>query len=139
MARTPKDTRPWVRLDQGFPDNQKVIGLSDAAFRLFIKSLCWSARNGTDGAIKKPVALALGAKPRTLAELVNAGLFDAIGHDYAIHDYLEHQESAEQVEKFRSARRGDGSFGAHIRHHVNQGTASADCEHCVGEGRLDVA
>jgi len=138
--RSSKDARPWVRLDQGFPSNPKVMGLTSDAFRLYITALCWSASNKTDGRIKRPVLLAMGGgKPRTITELVDAGLFDADGAEFGIHDYLEHQESAAQVEKYLAARRHDGSLGGHVRNHINKGVTVATCDHCIAEGRVDVA
>jgi len=138
--RSAKDARPWVRLDQGFPDNDKVTGLSDAAFRLYITALCWSASNKTDGRIKKPALMRrMAATPRTLGELVGAGLLDKDGVDYEIHDYLEHQESAAQVEKYLAARRHDGSFGGHTKNHINKGNVVESCEHCIAAGLVHVA
>jgi len=138
VAREATDGRPWIRLDQGFPDNPKVMGLSDAAFRLHVTLLCWSARNKTNGVIKYSVMKAMASRAR-ICELVAAGLVEDNGEAYEIHDYLLHQDSAEQVAAYIKARRSDGTYGAHIKHHVNGKKPSSACEHCVAEGRADAA
>ena len=138
MAREAVDGRPWIRLDQGFPDNPKVIGLSAEAFRLHVTLICWCARNKTNGKIKYAVMKAMSTKARR-DELLAAGLVEDNGETYEIHDYLLHQDSAEQVAAYTKARRSDGTYGAHVKHHVNGKKPSASCEHCIAEGRADAA
>ena len=138
MAREAADTRPWIRLDRGFPENPKVVPLSDAAFRLHVTLICWCARNKTNGVVTYGVMKALAPKAR-VKELLDAGLLDDNGEAYEVHDYLMHQESAEQEDAYRKARREDGTYGAHVKHHVNGRKYSASCAHCIAEGRAHVA
>jgi hypothetical protein len=87
----------WVRVDDGFTEHPKVIGLSDAAFRLHIHGMCYSARQLTDGLIPSQWLRGTGRKPKAVLELVSAGLWDEIEGGYRIHDYLEYQVSRDQV------------------------------------------
>ena len=42
----------WVKVDDALPEHPKVARLSDAAFRVHISALCYSARNLTDGKLE---------------------------------------------------------------------------------------
>ena len=99
----------WVRIDDHFDEHEKVVGLSDAAFRAFVTGLCYSGRNLTDGRIP-------GAKlprRRTVSELVAAGLWDENGNGVKVHDYLDFQPSSATIRAKRAAdsrrkKRGGG-------------------------------
>jgi hypothetical protein len=93
----------WVKLDDGFPRNRKVINLTDKAFRLHVSSLCHCAAHLTDGAltdrdVRQVAALIDMSRPaRYVAELRDAGLWLSIEGGYEIHDYLEFNPTREQV------------------------------------------
>lgn len=94
----------WVRLDDGFPEHPKILGLSDAAFRLHILALCYAARNLTDGMI--PQAWLTGGKGRTVpkatVQLVLSGVWNALeSGGFQIHDYLQYQPSRVQITQKR--------------------------------------
>lgn len=132
MTKTPPpfDDRPFVRLDHGMPENPKIAGLTDAAFRLYIEALCWCSRQETDGDIPQAMMRRLG-RPKTITELVTTGLL--IHHDngsYAIHDYLEHQRSREEIAAFRESRSDSGKKGNHTRWHVARRRVDPECEYC---------
>ena len=42
---------PWARFEDRYPFNRKIRPLSDAAFRLDVSGICWSAAQLTDGII----------------------------------------------------------------------------------------
>jgi hypothetical protein len=99
---------PWVRLDDRFPSHRKVRLLSDAAFRLYVSAVCWSAESLTDGVIKtaelRLVADVRAARKRA-EELVNCGLWEEVsGVGWRIHDYHEYNPTAEQVRADRKAK-----------------------------------
>jgi hypothetical protein len=108
------DDRTYIRLHDGFDENPKIAGLSDKEFRTYIEALCYSARNLTDGRISFAVARKL-APPRVWATLVKAGLMEHHHEHYSVHDYLEHQRSAEQVRQLRAARREAGKRGGQAK------------------------
>lgn len=105
----------WVRLDDMFTIHRKVAGLSDAAFRLHVSALCWSARNLMDGFVPEADLDDVCARVRTparfAAECVKRGAWhdartpcdsgtcpppvDADG--WRLHDYFDYQFSKEQV------------------------------------------
>jgi len=93
----------WVKLDDGFPDHLKVIGLSDKAFRQHTSALCWAARNLTDGFIPTAALASLRGSKRSAGELVDADLWDLCEEPagWMIHDFLEFNPSAETVKRKR--------------------------------------
>ena len=126
------DARPSIRLDNTMPENPKVVGLSDAAFRLYIEALCWCSRQEEDGIIPTPAIRRLG-KPKSITELVTAGLLKGGGDEYIVHDYLRHQRSRAEIAAFRQSRAERGEIGAHKRWHVATRRKSPDCAYCTGE------
>lgn len=109
---------PYVIFDDGYPDHPKIEALSDAAFRLHSTAIINAGRLLTDGLIleARVPRLVPGYRPKTLAELVDAGLVHRPGHDcpspqcgpvpdghVLIHDYLDVQRSKEQVLRDREA------------------------------------
>lgn len=103
----------WVRLDDSMTEHPKVANLSHAAFRMHIEGLCYSARTLSDGFIPAGIArrLLLSGARRAGAELVAAGVWDAVDGGYAIHDFLEYQPSRLQVLELREKRSEAGRKG----------------------------
>ena len=94
----------WVRLDDRFPDNPKVEMLTDRAFRLHIRGLCYCSEHLTDGGVPRTVARRWGS-PKSFLELFTARLWDdGVDGRYHIHDYLEYNPSREQVLARRAAQ-----------------------------------
>lgn len=84
----------WVRFDDTFPDHPKVAALTPAAFRAFVESVCYCSRHRTDGQLRPGVVrAALRVDSTVIAELVDAGLWDATDAGWAVHDYLRYQLS----------------------------------------------
>lgn len=116
----------WVRFDDGFPEHRKVMPLSDAAFRLHVQAICWSARHLTDGRVaqRELGTVTRMRKPdRVVAELVARGNWHEAGQGcdseycpshpkyadasldasvgWVIHDYWDFQPSKEKVNRER--------------------------------------
>lgn len=107
---------PWVRFDDQFTIHRKVDGLSDAAFRLHVAAIFWSARNLMDGFVPEEdldlVCARLRAPARFAAECVKRGLWHG-AHTacpsekcpapvdnpagWVVHDYWEYQPTREKV------------------------------------------
>lgn len=93
----------YLALDDRFPDNPKIIGLSDRAFRLHVVALCYCAAHLTDGFVPVSAKLwgELGSNRRQTCPLVSAGLWAEVEGGYMIHDYLEWNASAAQIKDKR--------------------------------------
>lgn len=108
------DRRTYIRVHDGMPEHPKVIGLSNAAFRAYVELLCWSSRHLTDGAVPAAAALRV-ARPKTLCELTAAGLLESDSDTYALHDYLLHQRSRQEVADAVDQRRAAGQRGGQAK------------------------
>jgi hypothetical protein len=104
------DDRTYIRLHDGMPDHPKIEGLSDRAFRLLIDTWCWCSRHLTDGKVPAKVWTKRGT-PASRRELTEAGLAEQVGDTILMHDYLEHQRSADEVAEMRAKRAEAGRKG----------------------------
>jgi hypothetical protein len=95
----------WLKLDDGFADHPKVLELSDAAFRLHVRAMCWCARQETDGVLSKAALASLGSKQKIADELVKAGLWKKRDSGHEVHDFLKYNPSRAQREAERAATR----------------------------------
>jgi hypothetical protein len=102
--------RLFFKLHNGFPEHPKAFELSDKSFRQLIEAWCYCSRNLNDGKLTKTQFSKLfSAKSRK--ELLTVGFVKASDFGYEMHDYLEHQQSAEDVENRRITRAIAGSKG----------------------------
>lgn len=106
----PRDKRTFITVHDGMPDHPKIEPLSDNAFRLLVTLWCWSSRNRTDGEIPEGVWKRRGSL-KSRRELMRAGLVEARGEDVDMHDYLEHQRSAAEIDELARKRAEAGSKG----------------------------
>ena len=112
----------WVFLSDEAPGHHKLLGLSDAAFRLWIVGLTYCGQQANDGRFSAHAARIMCgylASPElgkaAIADLVTARLWHATEGGYEIHDYLDYQQSkdsraasnkaaAERMRAMRAAR-----------------------------------
>ena len=95
---------PWLKLDDGFITNPKLLGLGSDAKVLYVWALGFAARELTNGfiatkALRSIMGLALIADQNAPDELVAAGLWERVEGGYQIHDYLDYNPSREAVLK----------------------------------------
>lgn len=104
------DDRLFFKLHNGFPEHPKTIELSDKAFRQLVEAWCYCSRNLNDGYLTKSQFLKFFS-PKSRGELMSVGFVREEENQYVMHDYLEHQQSAQQVADLRERRRMAGSKG----------------------------
>jgi hypothetical protein len=101
----------WVKLDDQFFANQKVIDLPKDAKLLYLAGLTHCAAQLTDGLITlgglRLIAAMVDADRSLAAALVDAGLWERDADGYVVHDDHKYNPSAEQVkaERERNLRR----------------------------------
>lgn len=109
----------WARWDDTLYDNGKVLSFSARAFRLWACSISYAARHRTDGKLSPDQAGALfrllRCSRREADELVAKGGWERDGDGYAIHDFLEFNPTAEELEAVRRARAEAGRRGGRAR------------------------
>lgn len=99
---------PWGRFDDGYASNRKVRKLSDQAFRLDVAGILWCAKYSTDGFIQEddlPLLCSEIRSPNGKAdELVTKGRWERVEGGWLIHDYLDYNPSAEQIQEERQLK-----------------------------------
>ena len=96
----------WIRLEDTFFTNKKILLLTPEAKLLHLEAICYSSQHLTDGVIPVQVLIYLRIKQhqRAIKRLIDAGLWSIKSKDeYQIVNYLEYQTSKEQVEKVKQA------------------------------------
>lgn len=100
----------WVRLHDGAMGSLKIVRLSNSAFRLWIKGLCYCQLNLTDGLIPREALHGFETKRadvEMLCRVLVAGksaLWEPIeGFGFKVHDYLDWNDSKDEVQDKRVA------------------------------------
>jgi hypothetical protein len=81
----------WVRLDDGFPSNPKVIQLTDRQFRTWIRVLCHCSQAQDPTVDNYTIRELNGLTIHTVSQLESIGLLDKIGDKWEVHDWIEYQ------------------------------------------------
>jgi hypothetical protein len=111
----------WAKIDDGFHDHPKIVGLDLQAVGLWVKALSYCSRHLTDGLVPTSMVVHLAGLPRAQAialarALVTAKLWEPVGaKGYRFHDYLTYQTSKQDVDKVRDDKRRAGRLGAQSR------------------------
>lgn len=116
----------WVKLDDGFTDHPKVVGLSDKAFRVHVRALCYCARfTAGIGTIPSAALPSLGAGKAVVAELVGARLWDKDeAGELSIHDFSEYHPGPAARERRVEAGRLGGTKSGESRRSKREANAS---------------
>jgi hypothetical protein len=113
---------PWVRLDTSFFDNPKILALCSekdgyrAAF-VYVSSIAYSGKHGTDGRIETYVLTRLNARRTEADRLVRHGLWKPTETGWVIHDYEVLQQTSETTDQIKADRRRAAVKGNCVRHH----------------------
>lgn len=122
----------WVKLTDDFTEHPKVLEAGPLAGWLWVSSLAWSNRNGTDGKVPSSQVIRLASfdgigvytgnytgedvQARKLADvLVDVGLWEPIEGGYLIHDYAEYQLTVSDLAARTEAKRRAGQAGGKAR------------------------
>ena len=101
----------WVKLDDGFFNNRKIVSVSKDAKLLYLAGLCYAGSALTDGEVPSNAVPILAAQTgikstsKLVNELVRANLWTKSDSGFAIHDYLTHNQSADKVRANKDAAR----------------------------------
>lgn len=111
---------PWTRLDDHFHSNPKILGLSHAAFRLYVVALNWSVSELTDGKVPDYMPSrvlsheSLRTRRHAAGELVEQNLWHVFGAGWEIHDFALYQETSSKVRERRSKWAGQKRGQRHM-------------------------
>lgn len=99
----------WTKLSDDFADDCET--LTDAAFRLHVVGLVWSARKLLDCHIPTEHLRRLEADPDAVDELLAVGWWTLDGETYVIRHHAMYQQTREQVLKRQAANTANGRKG----------------------------
>lgn len=123
----------WVKLDDNFPDHPKLVGLSAEAGWLWVRCLAYCNRLRTDGKVPRAVVERMTRSARAPRELVGVGLWHELHTEngashYAVHDYLDYQASAAEIEEHVEKKRAAGRKGGKHSGENRRSTSEADTQ-----------
>ncbi|MGB3602738.1 MAG: hypothetical protein WBA38_04200 [Gordonia sp. (in: high G+C Gram-positive bacteria)] len=100
----------WFKVDDGFYDHPKLVGVPMSARGLWVTAGAYCARHLTDGVISWRQIRALGGTKAQVDGLIDAGLWRSIGEQYgsetfAFHDWIGSQPTKNTVLKNRERER----------------------------------
>ena len=101
----------WIKLDDGFFLNPKVMAAGPQAALLHLSALCWAGTANTDGfvpltALRTISALVLIEKRKPYVQrLLDVGLWHETEGGYVIHDFLQWQRSSDERSHQRERNR----------------------------------
>lgn len=122
----------WVKFENVMPENIKIERSSDRAFRLWVAGICFASRAKSDGfiPISKVLNLTNSATEKTVAELVNSGLFERVDGGYLVHNYLRYNPSSQRIRELQASSRDstakwrDKQRDEDVTRHANESDAS---------------
>lgn len=124
-----RDDFYWFRVHDHIDEHEKVEPLTDAGFRLLIETWAYCRRNQNNGRISDAV-WKKRSKPRPRRELLDARLVEQHNGYVQVHDYLDWQQSAEEIDAAKAKKSKAGSFGNHEKWHTRRGVVDPTCGHC---------
>lgn len=130
----------WVRVDDGMHNHRKTRSVTkshptkrrDAApIGVWTLAASWAGQNGTDGWVPEDELDRWDSDWKPLvARLVSAGYWwphDRDGEQgYGFNDWHDYNDPADAASKA-------GTYGNHVRWHVNEGKVEPECNHCPTE------
>lgn len=93
------------RVDDGFPNHPKTLGMTHEAMGVWMCMGCWCARYLTDGYIPDDAVRLITTKQRIILNLAARQLITRLGDGWQMVDWLDYQRSKAEVERERTATR----------------------------------
>jgi hypothetical protein len=125
----------WVAFHDEMDEHPKVEPLTDAAYRAWHRLIFYCHRRNLDGRIPKHRWDALRQSIRTELTKVQPGqkwplvdVSDATGA--VLHDYLDWQRSADEIDAARQDASKGGTLGNHRRWHEGRNVIDPKCRYC---------
>ena len=130
----------WMKVDDGLPTHRKTravlksheVKRRDAApMGLWVLAGSWAGKNGTEGWVPVDELDRWDDDPMPLVErLIDAGFWwweERNGEGgYGFNDWHDYNDPADAASKA-------GTYGNHVRWHVNEGKVEPECQHCPKE------
>lgn len=101
---------PYLNVDDQLAFHRKTVQAGNAAMGLWVRAGSWAAGQRTDGFVPDDIARALG-KPKEIDALIAAGLWEKAITGYVMHDYEDHNMTADQYRQLSEKRAAAGRKG----------------------------
>ncbi len=122
----------WVRVDDKIAFHRKVVKVGNEAFGAWMRMTTWSADHLSDGVVPTAIAWVIVGHGResVIEALLEAGLLERSGDDFAVHDYHDHNPLAADVRAARDeaseAKRRAGAAGGRVSGAVRRSRNEAE-------------
>ena len=120
---------PWGKVDDNFYDHPKLDRLPAkdrlACIGLHWLAVSWCNRYLTDGEVPEDRVVRLGGSTRLATDLVTAGLWERTGDGYLVHDYLDYNQSRDQIERAREQRSAAGRAGGLAKRRASESSSKS--------------
>jgi hypothetical protein len=125
----------FIPLDVNYADDSKIIDAGPLAELLFVRSLAFAKRSGSDGHIStgqlSTIAARIPQRQRHTQRLLEVGLWEQNGAGLLIRAWAKRNPPAAVIAEQKSTA---GIIGNHRRWHLgSDGTPNPGCEICVAE------
>lgn len=117
----------WGNLDDQSTFHPKVLKAGNGAWGAMCRMIAWSKAHGTNGEIPGSVARMI-ATGEELDSAFEAGLLETRPDGYAIHDFLDWNDSAQRVRAIREKRKKAGKVGGLSRQASAKANAQASAK-----------
>jgi hypothetical protein len=103
----------WLRLDDGFAEHPKIASLTDRELRIWMRTLCYCARQQDPSIDSLAIKEVRGLTPTLVSKLEGLSLLDRVGITHEIHDWIAYQPKdktgAERQARYRARRHGQAT------------------------------
>lgn len=105
----------YIQVEASVRTHRKFLKAGPAASWLWLCGMGYCQDGLTDGFIPFEAIDYLGVKPNTARKLktvlVSVGLWDVVDGGWRVHDYLQHNRSAQDIRTTKDRRRAGGALG----------------------------
>lgn len=101
LQRDQVDAMTWALIDDSMDFHRKVVEAGNGAFGAWVRMLCWTRREGTDGRLPANIVRSIATKTE-LKILVSVRLLDEVSSGYEIHDFVDHNLTSAALQERRA-------------------------------------
>lgn len=134
---------PWIKLDDSFLTNAKILQAGLEARALYVAGLCYCGKTLSDGAIPAAMVPKLAAladvsdAASAAATLVALRLWHETPEGYEVHDYLAYNPTRQQAESNAAQRALSGQIGGRRSGEVRAARAKQNRSNLLHDGEHD--
>lgn len=128
---------PRYYMDVGWYRHPRFVGLAPDVLFVFEAAVGYCYEHATSGDLPRDaedLSLNLGVKlsvvKRAVTQLIERHAFEDCGSILHIRNFENHNPTGEEIQARTNERSSTGSYGNHVRWHINENKVDPDCDHC---------